>query len=88
VVDVEQAVDQVGRLPGTALGGIRSTTVNERWIRANRLGSRTARAHNVFAPRCSRTVATLSRALGTDHPATAAASHGQRAELDVEPPAT
>ena len=38
--------------PGTLLGGIRSTTVNERWIRADRFGSRFARAHNVFAPRC------------------------------------
>jgi hypothetical protein len=38
--------------PGTSLGGIRSTTVNERWIRADRLGSRLARAHTVFAPRC------------------------------------
>src|SRR6266508_2039804 len=38
--------------PGTALGGIRSTTVNERRIRADRLGSRTARAHTLLEPRC------------------------------------
>src|SRR5438477_6863904 len=38
--------------PGTLLGGIRSTAVNERRIRADRLGSRSARAHSWFAPRC------------------------------------
>src|SRR5436309_13390728 len=36
----------------TELGGIRSTTVKERSTRAERFGSRTARAHTLFAPRC------------------------------------
>ncbi len=48
----ESAISETRQIPRFLNRGIRSTTVNERRIRADRLGSRTARAHTWFAPRC------------------------------------